>query len=161
MKMILELSQMLSTAHRVLDGLPYYEKSAKGRAIKRYHIPYNEQYENDLYKATHINHPCNIWVRKSRLNYEYTYHLLAALHDEYTYRYGKIHKSKQILEHLRAIPLHIPENGWTQPPQAMPEDVQHSDSVTAYRQYYIKYKSHLAEWKKREVPEWYKGALNG
>jgi hypothetical protein len=41
----------------------------------------------------------------------------------------------------------------------MPDDVKNSCSVTAYRDYYIKYKQHLATWKGkvngRPAPEWY------
>lgn len=68
-KMILETAQLLSTAHRLLDG-------------------------NDdpiLYKATHKNHPSAIWTRKSQKNYLWLTSLLQNLCQEYTYRYGKIH----------------------------------------------------------------------
>ncbi len=55
-KMILEYSQLLSTAHRVLDGQQYVDDSS-GRRIKRWKL--NNSFAGDslLYKATHINHP--------------------------------------------------------------------------------------------------------
>jgi len=37
----------------------------------------------------------------------------------------------------------------------MPDDVKHECSVMAYRNYYIKYKQHLAKWTKRGAPNWY------
>ena len=43
---------------------------------------------------------------------------------------------------------------FTQPTPAMPDDVKDKDSVIAYRNYYIKYKQHLAKWGKR-YSEWY------
>ena len=33
-KMIIEYAQLMSTAHRVLDGTEYYDKTANGRKIK-------------------------------------------------------------------------------------------------------------------------------
>ena len=38
-KMILESAQLLSTAHRVLDGSEYYDKTKYGRKIKRWNHP--------------------------------------------------------------------------------------------------------------------------
>ena len=33
-KMIIEYAQLLSTAHRVIDGNPYYDKTKNGRKIQ-------------------------------------------------------------------------------------------------------------------------------
>ena len=59
-KMILESAQMLSTAHRILDGNDYADRRG-------------------LYKATHKNHPANIWVRESANNYVWLYNLFTFL----------------------------------------------------------------------------------
>lgn len=45
------------------------------------------------YKATHKNHPCNIWARENQANYNWLYIHFIALSEEYTHRTGKIHKS--------------------------------------------------------------------
>jgi len=45
-KMILEYGQLMSTAHRVLDGVEYYGKTANGRNIKRWLLP--DERENIL-----------------------------------------------------------------------------------------------------------------
>lgn len=58
-KMIVESAQMLSTAHRVLDGDVMIKKNKNNKIIKIYKHP-NLILESKLYKATHINHPCNI-----------------------------------------------------------------------------------------------------
>jgi hypothetical protein len=49
------------------------------------------------YKRTHYNHPCSIWTRKSKNNFLWLVEHGIALCDEYTFRYGKIHKSKQVI----------------------------------------------------------------
>lgn len=61
-KMILESCQLLSTAHRVLDGHSTIEKSASGRNVKRWYL--NDLRQGILYGATHINHPSAIWCRE-------------------------------------------------------------------------------------------------
>jgi len=38
-KMIIESAQMLSTAHRIIDGVEYYGKTSNGRKIKRWTHP--------------------------------------------------------------------------------------------------------------------------
>jgi len=62
-KMILEYAQLLSTAHRVLDGVITEGVSPTGRKRKSYVL--SDARENILYSATHINHPSAIWVRKT------------------------------------------------------------------------------------------------
>ena len=89
-KMIIEYAQLMSTAHRVLDGEMYYGLTKNGRKIKRWKL--NSNMEDILYKASHINHPSAIWARQSNNNYNWLYCLFTALCDEYTHRYGKVHE---------------------------------------------------------------------
>ena len=61
-KMILETCQLLSTAHRIIDGVETMAKSKTGRNVKRWIIPdkytHGKVKLNDvLYSATHVNHP--------------------------------------------------------------------------------------------------------
>ena len=56
-KMIVESAQMLSTAHRVLDGEQYTELSANNRRIKRWKSRH-KLFEEMLYKASFVGHPC-------------------------------------------------------------------------------------------------------
>ena len=86
-KMIVEYAQLMSTAHRVLDGTEYYDKTKNGRKIKRWKLNGAAE-ERLLYKASHVNHPSNIWVRKCNDNYRWLYKHFRALCDEYTRRYG-------------------------------------------------------------------------
>jgi len=103
-KMILEYAQLLSTAHRVLDGTLSVGLSETGRKQTRYVLPDNR--ESKLYVATHINHPSAIWVRKSYANYVWLSKLLTELCREYTYRYGKVHK---VQTGFKLHDLHISE----------------------------------------------------
>ena len=156
-KMILEYCQLLSTAHRVLDGVQTVGLSESGRKKTVYHI---SDYRNDiLYSATHINHPSAIWVRKSVKNYMHLVCILVYLCKEYTYRYGKIHKceSTGLVGNLGVPPNNISyTEPFTEPTPAMPDDVKiKGDSISSYRNYYINNKAHLANWKKRQVPEWF------
>tara|TARA_B100001564_G_C20614707_1_gene659287 strand:- start:305 stop:826 length:522 start_codon:yes stop_codon:yes gene_type:complete len=143
-KMILESAQMLSTAHRVLDG----DDIAN---------------EKGMYKMAHKNHPSTIWVRSSVHNYMWLYVHMTALMNEYTYRYGKHHATERLLEPLSKSPTSIPMVDYTDPPQCMPEECKNKDTVLAYQKYYIEEKKDFATWKSRAMPEWFnaKGALLG
>jgi hypothetical protein len=155
-KMILEYAQLLSTAHRVIDGEQYLDKTANGRSIKRWRMEDNTL-ETVLYKATHINHPSAIWVRQSNNNYNWLVCLFQSLLAEYTYRYGKIHATDRLVYFLRKPPKNIPVSYLTQPTPAMPDEYKvQGDSLQSYRNYYIGAKKTMAKWKNREIPCWWK-----
>lgn len=157
-KMVIEYAQLMSTAHRMLDGEQYIDKTANGRRIKRWRLL--DKRENQLYKASHINHPDNIWLRKSTGNYEYLWQLFSALCDEYTYRYGRVHETDRKLRGvLMCAPQNLPKGEMTEPPQAMPDYCKHSDVITAYKNYYIKEKKSFSNWKKRNIPSWFTQGL--
>jgi hypothetical protein len=158
-KMILEYCQLLSTAHRVLDGVEMQIVSKTGRKMKCWSLLDDREYI--LYKATHMNHPSAVWVRQSANNYTWLSFLLSELCREYTYRYGKVHKCEAtgLVNALFQCPKNIPVKHFTQPTPAMPDDCKiNGDSIASYRNYYINNKTHLASWKNRNIPEWYKNA---
>lgn len=153
-KMILESAQLLSTAHRVLDGTMYIDASS-GRKIKRWRL--DDHRDIELYSATHINHPSAVWARESNNNYNWLYCYLYEHCKEYTYRYGKVHKveSSGLLETLATPPYNIPIYYKTQPPSAMdPKYIISEDAVVNYRNYYKVGKAHLHKWKNRQPPAW-------
>ena len=162
-KMILEYCQLLSTAHRYLDGTEIVVKKyvngslpARYRNTKKWKL--KDERDDILYSATHINHPSAVWCRKTSANYEWLHKLLVELCKEYTYRYGKIHKcqSTGLVEALAQLPNNIAKEQFTQPTPAMPDEVKIAgDSIKSYRNYYINNKTHLASWKKRSTPGWY------
>jgi len=153
-KMPIEYAQLMSTAHRLLDGEMYLGKTAIGRNIKRWKL--HDEREDILYKASHINHPSAIWVRESIENYFEMYKLYMAVLAEFTYRYGKIHGSSKPSIALIRPPSNIPMVKGTQLPQCMPEMCKVKDNpILAYRNYYIVEKNSFASWKNREIPEWF------
>ena len=155
-KMIIEYAQLMSTAHRVLDGKQVKRLSKKNRLLTTYDHP-DPQLDHTLYKSCHVNHPSGIWVRQSKKNYRWLYEMWTELNTEFMYRYDKNvpHESYRKLNWaLFSPPENMPEGVFTEPLQAMPDDVKNESSITAYRDYYIKYKQHLASWKKRGMPDW-------
>ena len=165
-KMILEYAQLLSTAHRILDGVVSTGVSQSGRKKTVYVLADNR--DTILYSATHINHPSAVWVRQSAQNYMWLAELLEECCKEYTHRYDKVHKVERdgLMQALKnQFPTNIPDGPFTGPTPAMPEDVKvlrevytdryEIDSLASYRNYYIQNKTHLANWKKRGAPEWY------
>jgi|TARA_R110002074_G_scaffold317719_1_gene488152 hypothetical protein len=140
-KMPLESAQMLSTAHRVLNGDDWCDF-------------------NGIYKTAHINHPCSIWARESLQNYTWLYYHFYALCQEYTNRYDRQHLSFTKLNHILCeAPINIPDIGLTTMPQAMPDEYKNSDPVKAYRDYVVNEK-HYAQWNKipDRQPTWWQSA---
>ena len=133
-KMILETAQLLCGAHHTTHQATHQ-------------VPY---------KLSHKNHPCSIWVRESLSNYLYLCDLGLELCKEYTYRYGKRHKSQDVIEWCITNKLNIIDKGFTEPPKAMPDEYKVVDVVESYRNYYRGAKSGFAVWKNRETPNWFK-----
>ena len=133
-KMILEYAQMLSTAHRELD----------------------DDVPDILYKSTHKNHPSTIWTRSSKQHYDWLFRLFRMLSAEYTLRYGKIHKTWEKLgKILETTPKNIVENGWIDPPQCMPDHCKKTDTIDAYRNYYLTEKASFSTWNYSKQPTWW------
>ena len=138
-KMILEYAQLLSTAHRVLDG---------------------ENAHPDLYKIAHKNHPSTIWTRSSKQHYDWLFRLFRMLSAEYTLRYSngefKVHKSWDKLgKILETAPKNIVDNGWIDPPQCMPDHCKKPDTIDAYRNYYLTEKASFSTWNYSKQPTWW------
>jgi hypothetical protein len=134
-KMILETAQLLSTAHHV----------------------YESPLAESLYRKTHVNHPSAVWVRESASNYVWAYYLFEELCNEYTFRYGKVHKTwVEKSDALMYLPENMPDRGLTEFPQCMPDECKvEGNPVQAYRNYYKMHKNHIAKWTNREVPYWW------
>lgn len=108
------------------------------------------------YKRTHFNHPSAVWTRKSKANYLWLIQHGLALCEEYTKRYGKIHKSLEVIlwckEKIDLIEWQ--DFVFADPPECMPDDCKLGNSVDSYREYYRKHKSYIYKWTNREKPEW-------
>jgi hypothetical protein len=136
-KMVLESCQLLSAAHRILDGDSYAD-------------------EVGLYKVSHRNHPCSVWTRSSSENYLWLHRHFTALCREFYFRRGKSHKSSLLAGALARIPDTIPLGPITPFAQAMPDEYKNDDPVQAYRAYYLGAKADFAAWTwGRPAPSWW------
>ena len=133
-KMILETAQLLCGVHHLTSQVTPQ-------------VPY---------KLSHKNHPCSIWTRESLSNYLYLCELGLELCKEYTYRYGKRHKSQDVIEWCLINKPNIPDVGFTEPAMAMPDEYKVKSVVESYRNYYMGAKSGFTVWKNREKPFWFK-----
>ena len=152
-KMPTESMQLLSTAHRMLDGNRYTAFNKLGRKMTEYYL--NDGREDTIPKCISHKHPCQIWLQKSKDNYFYVLKLTIHMCEEYRYRYGKTHGVTLRLGSLLNPPKNIGNESFSLPPQAMDKKYRHKDTITAYRQYYRDGKKHLAKWKGRTKPVWY------
>lgn len=167
-KMILESAQLLSTAHRMVDGMPYEDRTANNRRIQRWrHV--DETRESILLKASHVNHPCNVWVRSHEAHYQWLFRLFAELNEEYTRRYNKEH-AYSVRRHaglyftLGCTPSKLLQSRTapTAPPQAMPDIYKVTNpqdpwgaTVEAYHRYYRGAKTAFSTWKNQPAPAWF------
>jgi hypothetical protein len=154
-KMILEYAQLLSTAHRLLDGTEYEGRTVSGtRKAMRWLL--NDERETGLYMASHMKHPSGIWCRETSENYNWLYSLWRDLMREYTFRYGKHHVAEKLIPYLDNMPTNIKSGQITPMPQCMPDQYKvPGNSIQAYHNYYIGDKQRFAVWTNRPIPQWY------
>lgn len=155
--MIKEYAQLMSTAHRILDGSyeDVVEYQGKKMRIKKQYIVSDRVLNNTLYKATHMNHPCAKWVRESVYNYAWIYLAYAALGERFLKYRNKHHKSYlNLADALSAFPKNIPHAPFTDPPACMDDEhVIEGDVVASYRNCYVKTKM-FSYWEHGDVPWW-------
>ena len=132
-KMIIEYAQLLSTAHRVLDG--------------------DDNCPAHLYKIAHRNHPSTIWVRQHVDNYLYVRDLWLYLCCEYTRRYDKIHLTQTKLEDILFNPPdNITSSGVADPlPLCMPDEYKLDNPIDSYPLFYRLDKVDFATWKQPSI----------
>ena len=161
-KMIVEYAQLMSTAHRVLDGKEYEGRTLLNRRIKRWLHP-NKNMEELLYKASHIKHPSGIWCRTNTANYQWLYRHFCAACEEYTHRYGKVHLTElKLAKVFKNTPKNIPNGKQTEFAVAIAADqtcrqvpgFNSLKPVDKYKQYIINDKP-FAVWTSRQPPKWY------
>ena len=160
-KMIVEAGQMISTAHRMLDGTEGRKLSKSGKRTVKYYSHPDETLENVLYKAVHFNHPSTVWTRESDKNYMWHYNHMLALGEEFELRFGKKHKTIELLKDVLVnIPKNIRKTTTVTPIRlamaAYPQCIVENDGVQSYRNFYIADKREFAKWEKgRNAPTWW------
>lgn len=142
-KMILEGAQMLSTALYELNRQAYQGLAAV----------------DGIYKPTHVNHPCSIWVRQSMFNAEWLVDLCISLDLVRRDQGKKKHASLAVVLNAydRLLLASFPNKDITPFALAMPETFSKGtiDPVEAYRDYYAsKAEQFPLTYQGREMPEW-------
>ena len=162
-KMILELTQMLYTAH-------YIHKTDMDLFPSDYYKPISNQ-----------KHPTNVWISLNIHNYTYAISIAKCLSEEYTNRYHRIHSCDK---HVKWLSINFPSfktnvdysgskkkvvfgvipgfPDLTPVPLSMPEDsmICEKDSlqfqlIKSYRNYYLLHKRHFCKWKHGRIPYWF------
>lgn len=105
------------------------------------------------YKPTHAQHPCTVWAGRSARNWEWLVAHGLALCDEYSFRYGRRHKSQDVIESVLP-PESFVDTGLTPFALAMPDEFKKENAVESYRAYYHS-KASFAKWTKRAAPVWW------
>lgn len=115
------------------------------------------------YKPSHINHPSTIWSRTSYDNFLWLLEHSYAISAEYTERYGRRHKSEDVLDWIESNmwQLSFDSNDLTPFAIAISEDsicrtltnFNQLSIVDNYRAYYKYDKKHIHQWKQNK-PDW-------
>lgn len=140
-KMIVESTQMLTNCYS-LDQLLYAPKTKNGLVRKH----------------SYYNHRCSKWVRNSIDNFEWLLGHALAMVQEKMYRGGNHHFCDTFLQWAKENVPNLPQNGFTKPALAMPDEYKNDDPVIAYRKYYNEYKRNTIDmqWTRRKPPAWWK-----
>jgi hypothetical protein len=109
-KMVLETTQMLSTAAR-----------RNGFDIG--------------YQAAYPSHPMTKWVGDNNYNFSWALEHAQELSKEYFARYGKFHACQKVIN--KFLSLKGSYINFSEPPQCMPDEFKCDDYVRAYKDYYI------------------------
>ena len=132
-KLILEAGMLLCAAHPV--GVPPWRRS-------------------------HYNHPCAVWARASTENYRWLAVHGLSMCEEYTRRYGRRHRSEDVLLWCAEnVPEDVPVGPLTPFVVAIKNPAYHIgdpvDPVLSYREYYLRDKVRFARWRYCDPPDWW------
>ena len=162
-KMVLEAAQLLTTTLWVDKYLGYVPRKLTSeelgvlKDVKRSTPSINDRVFT-RYLSTHENHPSAIWVRSSLEHYYWTVNYANALNSEGIYRGYKSHASCDEVNRMPE-PTRLPDNGWTKPALAMPDELKSEDVIASYRKFYMLDKAPFASWKVRGKPHWWDDEL--
>ncbi len=115
----------------------------------------NTELNENVYKLTHQHHPCVKWVTESLSNWMWLKQLVIELNKEYVYRYNK-NVNHLAYEKVLTYPIPNLNDIGPTPFKIVVKDKINNNVVDCYRYSYMTNKRHLAIWKKRETPKWFK-----
>ncbi len=151
-KMLTESCQMLSTALYIVD-------QERWEQLHRWDLENPLPEGKRVFKPTHVNHPCNLWVRETKANFWWLYRHATALQ----HTWGKIHKSATCLAYVGDATLRLRDIDQTPFVNATRHkelgiDFTHIENVhEAYRLYLNARWPHdkrAPVWKNRNRPKW-------
>lgn len=165
-KMILESIQLLTCAWYSF-GLPGWEAEISAKVAEH---PVTKMHGDDakttVYKRTHANHPCSLWVQKSAANYAWLVDMTRELCLEKRRRWPKTlpHKCEAYLDALQTPPPLLKDVGQTpfavaissteiraKRPRCTEDELE---CIEAYRDYYA-FDKPFASWKCDDAPDWF------
>lgn len=128
--MALESTQMLATALNVNGG-------------------------STPYRTAHLNHPCSIWARQSRQNWQWLYDHGMALCNQYSRIYGKTHACVKVLQQMKGQETCLPDIGLT-PFVNCARSKEKGLDYTGESDVYLAYQQYLKQrWSgDKRTPEW-------
>lgn len=161
-KMLLELCQLLYTAHWAL----YYTETTAAFSVQELSRiqkslsppPSMSGAPNGGYRPVHIHHPCALWARRTLGNYLWLSSLALELAKEFRYRFKHEHSCEV---HAKWLSENPPKNirPWKRSQWAMAMDEKYKinkNPVSCYRHFYkiSKGERGLLKYTRRHKPHW-------
>jgi len=106
-------------------------------ALNRHNIDHRVMTKDGkLHRGGYKHHPCTVWAGESRSNAFWLMCHGYSLCSEFGLRFGHMHFAFQQLGQVHQVVDLLPDTGFTEPYQAMPDELKiPGDPVAAYRQY--------------------------
>ena len=114
----------------------------------------NEQGIDAPYRSFNPKHPSCLWAAESSENFENLILHCSAMLEEYTERFGKIHKCQAVLARILDIydPMLFSQRQSTPLRLAMPDHFRTNNPVKSYRDYYSQ--KDKMRYPKEKIPKW-------
>ena len=133
-KMLVEAGQLLSTYCR-----------------------FNKLSRKWMYKSTHVNHPCSVWLREHSENVQWLIDFATELGHEFERRYGHGHKTSKIIACFVNL---IGETQYNRPRRFAfvgPSRIKAGSVVARYRKLYrSKSRKMKVRWRHSTRPVWFR-----
>lgn len=165
-KMQSESCQMLSTAVRMsYDDKQLVKAFVSGRwKYDWYYITPMDRVEGDVLTVKwamldcYHNHPCTVWTRQTRSNFQWHLTLLMCMNEEWRYRFNKVHDTAKHVPEFNSHAKHIRRGELTPFVNCTPYEL---DTHEAYKQTMLdKWAKSTPVWTKRGAPQlWVQNTL--
>ena len=115
----------------------------------------NEQGLKAPYRSFNPKHPSCLWAAESSANFESLVEHTHSMLEEYTERFGKIHKCSGVLKQILELynPSQFPQQQSTPLRLAMPEHFRCDNPVLSYRRFYASKPN--VRYPRNKIPSWF------